>query len=338
MRSMDTKQMGSQKTLLLGKAGEKTALKAAGSATLKLPPSTATLKTGYDADRTMKPLAKAGTIDTVWDESTVTSNQTRKLQSLSKKVDKMQGNFEGVTRMKEEKRQMMDDMHEHTMDKVEETRLNMEKLLAEVAQHIKEFSEEWRINLADATDNLDDELRMRLAQLNAKYQAVEERTRRLAKAIDNETQSRFEHIESVLVPAREQAARLESELATEREIRTNREAEIKEHMEDCVRVMEETLRSEKTNRIDRHDLAVKDVIGEARDEQSVDDRTSDLPRLRRRYDAIVKKDDATVADFHKDIDEERKLRVAGQDHIVDQINMFIKRFQDHVLEEGEMGD
>lgn len=265
-------------------------------------------------------------VPTVWDEPDKrTLEQIKVLDQMGNKVVKMSSTFEGVTNMKQEKAAIMDEMHEHSLEKVEDLRQHMEALLAELKTEISAFQEEYTQQMADQMDVLDVELRERIAALAARYDALEERTRKLHVSIKAETQSRLVDTEALMGPVRKMVADLETDLHTEKEIREIREVELTEHMQENVRLQNIDLEKEIANRIDRHKEERLHFEKEA-------------ARLLKRHEGIGVDNTEIIKSFNSDMAQERQLRVAGQDHVVEQITNFIKKFQDHVLEEGDMGN
>eukprot|EP00927_Polykrikos_kofoidii_P047237 TRINITY_DN4134_c0_g2_i1.p1 TRINITY_DN4134_c0_g2~~TRINITY_DN4134_c0_g2_i1.p1 ORF type:complete len:352 (-),score=67.22 TRINITY_DN4134_c0_g2_i1:175-1230(-) len=328
-------------------------LKSAATSSLKLPPGQQTLKgsrtmlkdiesdavsfselkghiarvrkSGMNAVPPPVPSSKTG-LRTVWDDTPpVPGKQADSLQYFGSAVAKMQPVFEGVTRLKQEKAQMMDDMHEHTMEKVDETRDYMETMLAKMAALVGEFSAEWAEKLETQMGELDHEMRERIAGLDARCEVVEQRARALQAAIDEETAARIRETEAMLIPIREGVLKLSEELEVEQEIRTNREAELQAHLEETLKLIQESFDAERANRVDRHSEAVKEYEVE-------------LQRLEKKHAQITKRGDDMMAKAKEELASEHELRVKGQDLIVERIEDFIKRFQMHVLEEGQMGN
>mmetsp|Transcript_13726 Transcript_13726/g.37079 ORF Transcript_13726/g.37079 Transcript_13726/m.37079 type:complete len:439 (-) Transcript_13726:163-1479(-) len=424
----------------------KKSLKAAASATFKCSPMTAQQTTmgGYaPADQTLVGRVPKQ-IETIWDEPTVFKEATAKLNSCSNTVNRMQGVFEGVTRMKEGKRQMLDEMHEHTLGNIQDLRQYTLQLLRALGDQIGTFCSDWEQTRVQTTDALDVEMRDRLVALTKRYDALEARANALAIAIDKETQERIRHISDVLVPSRAQVEQLTEELATEHRIRESRNIELRDHLESVVRYLEESLEAERKNRIERHLEAMMSSLGEvgcpgdaravavfrfdappaptaaptegdeaegldreafsqdllnqlrrlgvpeaaasalevllpeSLPEPGEDGRSSplvvdvtgeksaiaemratvhgrsvtvlgrkgvlrkgmesDFSRLRRRCGEMTRNDDETLAQFSQDLDDERAHRVQSQDHIAEEINNFIHRFQKHMIEEAHNGD
>eukprot|EP00928_Gymnodinium_smaydae_P079141 TRINITY_DN63149_c0_g1_i1.p1 TRINITY_DN63149_c0_g1~~TRINITY_DN63149_c0_g1_i1.p1 ORF type:complete len:370 (+),score=89.24 TRINITY_DN63149_c0_g1_i1:90-1112(+) len=275
-------------------------------------------------------------IETVWDGPTGIPEETRgKLEKATKMVNHMPALFEAVSHMKEEKRQFMDDMHQHALGKVEDVRVYMDNLLAELKGHIRDFSVEWDQKLGGAMDELDAELKERVFGLNTRFEALETRAKALHSAVDEETRARIRHVDSLLVPVRQQVQRLTEELERERCIREDRERELRDHLDDCVNRLKASLDNEIKNRTDRHGEAIRAALGQGEADEGND---AELPRLRRRQREMGQADDASLAKMQNGLDGDRDLRIKSQDHIASQISEFIQRFKAHVLEEGEAGN
>jgi len=252
--------------------------------------------------------------------------QTKVLDTLGSKVVNMSSAFEEVTNMKAEKHTMMNQMHAHSMDKVEETRVHMEKLLTDIGSQIGDFTVEWDQKRLAQLDDLDYEMRERVRGLQARYTRLEERALRLNNAIEEETVSRISDTEALMLPVNKTVERLTADLAREREIRENRERELMQHFEESVKMLEARAATEgRQNRVDRHAEAVNEYVVE-------------YQRLQRRHGQIGEKSNRLITVVQTDFDADAKLRVEGQDHITQRINDFMKRFQMHVLEEGDVGN
>lgn len=316
---MQTQQLTikpSPATMKAAQAGS--ALKTAGASTMnptmKLPPAG-----GADAGPVWVQ------IGTVWDAPLVVGNQTKKLEALGTGVTKMTGAFQDITRMKEEKRAMMTDMHEHALERVAATRVEMEDTLAELAAHIKAFCEEWEQTRTEAMDKMDLELQQRVAKIAARFDRLDGRAGRLQVAIDEERAARIKSTQEIVIPARKSVEVLQETIEKERQTREHRERELSAHLEETVAMLERNVVVEKEKRVVRHEEFVKECEIE-------------LNKLAARQVRIGASNEEIGVSLHRDLEQEKKLRVDGQDHIVEQITMFIHKFQAHIREEGEMGN
>lgn len=294
-----------------------TSLKAAGAATMN---PTLKLAPGAGAD---DPVWVQ--IGTVWDPPLVVGEQTKKLEALGAGVTRMAGAFQDITRMKEEKRAMMTDMHEHALERVAATRSEMEEILAELAQHIQAFCEEWEVTRTDAMDKMDQELRERVAKIAARFDRLEARAGSLQVAIDAERAARIRSQEQIVIPARKSVEVLQEAIEKERQTRQHRESELSAHLEETVAMLERTCAVEREKRGIKHDEFKKECDIELK---KLDDRQ-----------VRIRQSNAEICEaLRRDLESEKERRTEGQDHIVEQITEFIRKFQAHIAEEGEMGN
>jgi hypothetical protein len=279
-------------------------------------------------------------IETVHDDDNALPDE---LHHFGKQVVRMPALFETMSHLEVDKREFMDDMHEHALAKVEEVRIHMEEALLEVAKHVQEFTVASDLKQTDAMDELTAQQRQRFETIRARYDKLESRIRALQIAIQEETAARMRHIEHVLGPIRAEVATYTSELEKETRIRNDRERELKSHLDACVGRLDESLKLEKNNREDRHRAAIIQVLGSAggvdppavhKEWHERNDFESDIPRLARRQREMCEKDTMEVDNVQKDLDNARDLRIKGQDHVTTQINEFISRFRAHTLEEA----
>lgn len=308
--------------------GAATAFKAAASVTLKLPSESAALP--YSSkDGNLTQIKKKMIVQTVWDDpraSGAGEKQQIKLNHLGAGVHRMAAAFEDATRIKEEKRQMMDDMHDHTLQQVESTRQTTETLLAELAEHIKGFMNEFKEKLRDNFDELDSDRMQRMAKVAARYDKLEARARSLSAALDEERAGRLRDTELIMQPIRKQVAELSGTLDKEQKIRRTRNAELNKRMEESVAHLQNACENELAS-------------GWKKREECQKECETELIRLdERRHTQVEKSTRGEIQSLKEDIDGENHHRKHGQDQIVERITDFIQRFQQHVREEGEMGD
>jgi len=174
--------------------------------------------------------------------------------------------------------------------------------------------------------------------LNKRYQRLEERALRLNAAIEEETASRIRDTQALMIPVNKTVERLTTDLETEREIRETREKELMKHLEESVAILEDSNQTEAKNRVERHAEAVKEYTNGKNNEKEAVKRPGGFERLQKRHNEIGVKSHSLVTAVYTDLDNERALRIKGQDHITSKINEFIARFQSHVLEEGDVGN
>lgn len=323
MRASATGMKATQETLKLPDPSKTTGLQAAGAATMKLP-GDATIK--LSSVKTLKPhqAVSLADVETIWDNPKPVNSHGIKMAVLPKGVDRMSSAFKDATKTKEEKRKMMDDLHDTAMDRVEQTRREMEEILTELGTYLQAFYTEYETKLKITVDELRVEEEERLVKINERFVLLEERQVRLNKAIDVERQTRLENTEKILGPARRSVELLVVDLDKERRIRHTRRDELNQRMEDAVKMLHETMDTETKNR-------------EIRDEQVVKELDIDIKRLQKRGVVIEGCNAEKTKALQEDIVSETKLRKETQDDIVLKITTFIQRFQAHIKEEGAMG-
>lgn len=263
-------------------------------------------------------------VDTMWDPPKPTTEHGAKMHALPKGVDRMSSAFKDATKAKEEKRIMMDELHETSLERVEATRQEMEELLKELGVYLKAFYVQYEEKLKVTLEELRVEEEERVVAINKRFHILEERQQALKVAIDEERETRLRNTEAILGPARRSVEMLVVDLEKERRIRHTRHTELKQRLEDAAKMLAEALDGEQQNREARHEQVVKEL-------------EIDVKRLQKRGVAIEQCNAEKVADLQNDLVSEENLRKEGQDQIVVKITEFIKRFQAHVKEEGEMG-
>jgi len=294
---------------------------------LKLPPQSvqdATLK--KSSVMTLRPhqAVSLADVETVWDPARPINNHGIKMAVLPKGVDRMSSAFKDATKTKEEKRKMMDDLHETAMERVEQTRNEMEEILTELGIYLQAFYSEYEEKLKVTLDELKVEEEVRIVKINERFQLLEERQVRLGKAIDVERETRLTNTEAILGPARRSVELLVVDLEKERRIRHTRRDELNQRMEDAVKMLAESMDTETKNRVARHEQVVKEL-------------DIDVKRLQKRSAAIEVCNAEKIAVLQEDVISEERLRKETQDDIVLKITTFIQRFQAHIKEEGAMG-
>jgi len=315
----------SQQTLKLPAPEANTTLQAAGAATLKLPPGgAATLKPSAIAGLKQHKAITIGEIETIWDVPKPMTEHSKKMATIVAGVDRMSSAFKDATKAKAEKRRMMDDMHETSMERVAQTRAEMEKMLSELAVYLQSFYTEYDEKLRTTLEELRLEEEERIAGIHARFQVLEKRQKALAEAIAEETRTRLHNTEMILGPARRSVELLVVDLDKEQRIRHTRNEELKQRMEDAVRVLRDHIIVENKNRIEKHEQVRKEC-------------ELDVARIKTRQEQIEQVNIEKVEELRVAVENEEKLRKEGQDQVVEKITSFIQRFQAHIKEEGEMG-
>lgn len=328
------KSAGQQATLQLTKSGV-----GRGGATLKTA-GASTLGKASEHQLTIKPdqtkITKGLTftkvkgapkpIETVWDEDSSHTLKTRELVApVVVRHEGMAGAFEDATQGRKEQRQMMNDMHAYCNQQVKDTDFEMKGVLDGLAESMEDFAKGRRQCLKDTMADLERELEEKVGILNANFAALEARAAALQAAINVERASRVQAMEEVLAPVREQVQRLTTALEKEREIRRNRDKELRKRLDAALKELEEGIFVEQGNRQARFDSVMKDV-------------EKDMVRLQKRQKAI---DGSTAVELQRlqaDIVDEKTHRVQGQDRVAHKLQDFIQNFRLHIKEEGDMGN
>lgn len=323
MKGNATGMKSSQVTLKLTPGGGLAAgatLKAAANVTLKLPPSSQSAR--VSSGMTMNPYQAP--IESVWDQPKEPMEHDRKMAALVAGLDRMSSAFEDATRTKQDKRLMMDDMHETALERIEATRQDMEETITELAAYLDSFYLEHEQALRTFMEGLSTDRQKRVASIAERFLRLEQRYEALQVALDAERENRLRDTELTIGPARRAVEVLATQLDKEQRIRRNRNNEIRQQLEDAFKALSESLDVERRSR-------------EVRFKALVEDAEREVARLGKREGAVVKENAQCIADVQADVDHEQELRVKSQDDIVEKITDFIQRFQAHIVEEGHMG-
>eukprot|EP00931_Biecheleriopsis_adriatica_P116017 TRINITY_DN91731_c0_g1_i1.p1 TRINITY_DN91731_c0_g1~~TRINITY_DN91731_c0_g1_i1.p1 ORF type:complete len:336 (-),score=108.44 TRINITY_DN91731_c0_g1_i1:106-1080(-) len=309
-----------------------TALKAAATATLGSTGGygSKTIKLGYD--QTVLPGSFGNPtslkkIDTVWDEEPhdpKTHEQKKNLKSLANKVDLMAGVFQDETRARHEQRQLMDELHDDQMKRLDEISVELDEAMRELAQFIDRFMEKYRTELSDTFSALFSELQEQVDLINPRIAALEARGRVLRAGIDEEREERIRHYAEILTPVKAQIAKLEQELIRENEVRQARADEIQKNMVHAAEALEHALDAEIAAREDRQ---------KASDEEW----TKEVDRLHVRQEHIEQACQVCIDGLNEDADKEHEARCDHQDPVVEALTKFMKEFHLDVQEKAEQG-
>lgn len=261
---------------------------------------------------------------TIWDPPKPMTEHGERIVALRQGVDHMTARFKDATATKAEKRRMMDEMHETSLERVEMTRKDIDALLIEVGHHLEEFHQEYQEKVKVLFAELDVAEVERIEKINARFQKLEERQAALAEAIQEETDTRIREAEAILIPARRSVESLVVDLEKEREIRRSRDEELKQRLEEVVSMLADSIENETVCREERHVERIEEVA-------------VDTARLKKRAELIEQTNREKEKVLREAIDLEEVHRKDGQDQVVVKITDFIHRFQAHIKEEGEMG-
>lgn len=311
------------------------ALKAAATTTLK-PGGLA----GVSADRTQlakgsmareRKTSKTGLeainlqgVETIFEEHKATTEQSRKMSSLSAGVQRMSSIFEEAAKTRAEQRRMMDDLHENTMKKVQITWADMQRIMGELTASMGDFVQNFRKQLEQTKEDLCRDQHQRVAGINAQIEILERRSVALQQGLDEERANRIRETEDVLGPIRKRVEKLTAALDKEQQIRLNREAELRKHLDEAVEELNNNCKIEEQNRQDR----AAEIQADCEKEQG---------RLLKRQNQIERQTKIKLKELDQSLVDEKKHRLEGQDLVVAKVTDFIRRFQANVREEGEMG-
>lgn len=267
-------------------------------------------------------------IETVWDhpppDGEQKNSQTKKLQSLANKVDKMAGVFEEETRARQEQRQLMDDLHEDQLKRLDEIGVELDQEMAKLAAFIEAFMSRFNTEVKDLFHALHSELQSNVDRLTPRLTALEARGRVLHAGIEEERNERIRHYTEMLVPLKAQIKKLESNLQRESDIRETRGEEIQQQMLHANEALEMALDTEIAAREDRQQALDKDWLQEQE-------------RLVKRRDAVNDSCEESLRAINEEADKEHEARTMHQDPVVEGLTKFMEMFHADVKEKAEMG-
>lgn len=302
----------------------KSTMPTAGAATV-LPPMLAGLSDSNNRTqgRDNKTMLK-GRIETVFDECKAATEQSQKMSSLSAGVQRMSSIFEQAAKAREEQRRMMDDLYHHTMQKVEATWREMERIMSELSGNMNGFMNKFEKQLEETKEELSAEQKVKVAEMIAHIESLEVRSRNLKQALDEERQARIRETEAVLGPIRKQVKKITESLEKEERIHLTRTEELKKQEAEAVEALDRGCKLEVQNR-------------ERKAKELFEDTEAEQDRLRARQGKIERSSHSKLKNLDKSLASEKHHRTTSQDHIVERVTDFIRRFQTNVKEEGEMG-
>lgn len=313
-----------------------TALKAAGAASLKgsmdltMPHKDATLKVGGNVTWLGGGIGggtlRTPAIETIWDEEKLVdpSSQTGKLKSLTGKVDRMAGIFEEESRARAEQRQLMDELHEDQMKRLDKIGDELENSMAELAKYLDAFTVKFRAQLANTFDELHGELQGHVDKLTPRLASLGRRAAALKAGIDEEREARIRENTLIVQPLKEQIVRLQKNLDHEQAVRQARDKELTAMMEQAISSLESGLEAETNSRQQRQGATIE----EWKLEQE---------RLLRRQQTVEEASQRVFDNMSQDMANERKARINVQDPVAQALTTFIKEFHADVKEKAEMG-
>lgn len=286
-----------------------------------------TMRSPYQGDKTMKAgmVKLSKPIETVWDdEPEDLTGQKRKLKSLAGKVDRMANVFEEETQSRAHQRELMDELHNDQIKRLDEIGQELDQAMAEVKAKIEEFMQRYRRQLSGTFEDLHEELQAWVDKLTPQMAALEARGRVLRAAIDEEREARLQHNAAILVPAKEWCRKLKEGILQEQMIRQARAAEIQKRMEEASDTIEKSIDAEIAARNDRQTHTAQDWQREQE-------------RLQKRQLQVEESCDDCIKSINEDGDSEYGARISAQDPIVQALTRFMQQFHADIKEKAEMG-
>lgn len=276
-------------------------------------------------DKTRKPSAgvNAGSIPTVWDEQKDESEQHERLNKLAAGVERMSSVFEEEKHAREEQRKIMDLLHAHTMEQVQEVRKYMQQLHVEMQQKIQDFSTKFDHELDDMKEELIARLKEKIAAMTVRMQSLEERAEKWKVGLDEERAERIRQTEQVLNPIRKQIAKLIHFLGREQRIRRRRQEEMLKALDTAVENLNRT-------------ADVEEATREQKQKDMLDDDAWEFRRLENRQRQISLSTAEMIEEPQSSLDHEVTHRVDAQNNVVETVTSFMQRFRENIREESQM--
>jgi len=279
------------------------------AATLKKP------STASDGRRISKNL---GSKDTTKGE--LTSQQDVALQKMSQEVDRMSSVFEEAEKAREERRKQLDELHDDTMRRIRMTRDYTAQEAKRTGDTMKSFEAKFSHEITNMRDELMKELHDKSSIIEGILNGLDDRMDGLEKSLAQQTEDRKRQMEETLGTIGEEVTKLTADLDEERRARQRREEELMKELADAVEAMNLAVDAEKFSREQQY----MDFKQWAHSEQE---------RLGKRQYQVERETNDTLGNLREGLQEETQDRIECQDGIVENITLFVKRFQDNIKEE-----
>jgi len=232
--------------------------------------------------------------------------------------------FEEANRARAEERQLRDDMHQDLLRRIQLVRDYMAQETKRLNELLKEFTSKFELELQEVKDELMTKLNTQVSIANQKLTRLEGWGVELEAAIEQERQDRLRETEAVMAPIRKKVARLEEDLVLEEKIRKNRSEELMKDLIEATDSLNNTLDVDKYNR----EQYFRDL-----EAVTLDERES----LEKRQ-IIARDEQIKGVDKRREcLNEETDNRIENQDGIVDNVTLFVRRFQENMMEDAKMG-
>jgi DNA repair exonuclease SbcCD ATPase subunit len=262
----------------------------------------------------------ASRLRTVEDEAEPETEQTKKLSSLASRVKQISSHLEEEIKARAKQRQLLEEMHEEELRKVEAVGAELDEQMAELAQFVSDFKRRYTEQLHGVYDDLQGQLDRTIQPVFPRLLALEARARRVRDGIDKEREERVRESERVLAPLREQLKQLGTELETEREICKANADEIDRKMHEAADALHSACEAEEAAREHKHAGMAQEIA-------------YDKARLATKQREVVEKSSVQlVADLSRELEQEQDERVGHQDPIIKMLTNFVEQFQADVKE------
>lgn len=268
-------------------------------------------------------------IQTIYDDKEEQRNSTSggrnaKLLKLAQEVERMSEVFEEANRARAEERQLREDMHNDLLRRIQLVRDYMGTETKRLSELMKDFTSKFEKDLQDVKDELMTKLNTKISVANQSLSRLENWSSELDRAIEQERQDRLRETEAVMAPIRKKVARVEEDLVLEQKIRQVRSEELMKDLIEATDSLNNTLDVDKFNR----EQYFKDLVLVTEDERK---------SLEKRQ-IVTREETSQGMDKRREaLNQETENRIENQDGIVDNVTLFIKRFQENITEEGKMG-
>lgn len=243
-----------------------------------------------------------------------------KLTILAEEVERMSAVFEEANRAREEQRKIMDEMHQDLLRRIQMTRDYMTQEAKRLGDTTKSFTAKFEHELNSMKDELITMLKKKIAEVNHSLAGLETRSKELERAIEQEREDRIVQTEEVLGPIRNRVDRIMGELHAETKTRQGREQEIMKQLLDAAERLNNDVDAEKFT---REQLYMSFKLMSERERQNLEDR-----QVQTRQDT-----DVNLRGIREELEKEVDSRIENQDGIVDNVTVFIKRFQENIKED-----
>jgi len=283
------------------------------AATMKKPSA---LSDNNDKTRRLSKVSKDGTTQ----RNSLTSQQDMALQKMSQEVERMSSVFEEAEKAREERRKQLDELHDDTMRRIRMTRDYTAQEARRTGDTMKSFEAKFGHEMQNMKDELLKELHDKSSVIEGILKGLEDRMLGLEKGLEQQHEDRKVQMESTLGKIGEEVAKLTADLDEERRARQRKEEELMKELADAIEAMNLAVDAEKFSREQQY----MDFKQWAHAEQE---------RLGKRQYQVERETNDTLGNLREGLQEETQDRIDCQDGIVENITLFVKRFQDNIKEE-----